>query len=655
MKKLLLLFCCTLILFSVIYAKQKPVNFQAAYPTTSLEGKQDVQSPLFHPTFYESFEENLPLNGWLSVSYGTAAQTWNITSTKSRTGIYSAIVVFGPASLTMNEWLISPAIDLSQSVGATLRFYEDQDYWTGYGDHHYVKISTTSRTDTTTFTTLMDMTPLNHEINGFAGAPVEIDLSNYVGEATVYLAFVYTGSDADNWYLDDIAIYEPDDHDLSIAELHLTQHLTPDTTFQPTATVKNVGLNSESFSVSFGYYDWQGFPVVVDTKNIDTLGVGASQLVMFENFTFEANKQYTYFAEINSAMDMDSTNNFVTKIVDTFTKQKSTLLIEKGTGTWCQYCPGSANAVDRLFEEHADSLVIFEYHYDDDYQFSDGLSRIIFYGITGYPTAVFNGTGVIVGGSTIYADWTPLYNIYVDQFLYEFTKRTPFSLDLQIAVTGSKVNAITNTTFDGVSYSYPNSFRIFYGLNESHIAVPWQGMDTLQFVARTLAPSEDGSVLHDGDAPVAVGSVISDTVTFRIPGVVEKENCEVIAFIQNMETKEVMAAAKVPLVQQPSSVEETSNLTQPTRFAVLQNYPNPFNPDTWIQFELPEQGEIDLAIYNVQGQRIRSLATGSYQKGWHKILWDGKNDFGAESASGIYFIKAKFGDQLQYKKLVKMK
>ena len=68
----------------------------------------------------------------------------------------------------------------------------------------------------------------------------------------------------------------------------------------------------------------------------------------------------------------------------------------------------------------------------------------------------------------------------------------------------------------------------------------------------------------------------------------------------------------------------------------LVNYPNPGNPSTVINFHLPESKHVNLAIYNLMGQRVRILIDENRQAGSHAIVWNGKNDQGTDVSSGIY-------------------
>ncbi|MCD6531892.1 T9SS type A sorting domain-containing protein, partial [bacterium] len=77
----------------------------------------------------------------------------------------------------------------------------------------------------------------------------------------------------------------------------------------------------------------------------------------------------------------------------------------------------------------------------------------------------------------------------------------------------------------------------------------------------------------------------------------------------------------------------------PKRLALYQNMPNPFNPVTDIKFDLPEKAKVRLEVYNMLGQKIRTLVDGELEPGTHTVRWDGKDQMGRDAASGVYFYK----------------
>lgn len=109
----------------------------------------------------------------------------------------------------------------------------------------------------------------------------------------------------------------------------------------------------------------------------------------------------------------------------------------------------------------------------------------------------------------------------------------------------------------------------------------------------------------------------------------------------------------------PTSVTEEP-VSVPTEFSLGQNYPNPFNPITIIRFKVGGERSkvpipITLKIYNILGEKVRTLVDGPKQTGEYETIWDGKDEKGEEMASGMYFYQLKAGDLTETKKMVLLK
>ena len=77
----------------------------------------------------------------------------------------------------------------------------------------------------------------------------------------------------------------------------------------------------------------------------------------------------------------------------------------------------------------------------------------------------------------------------------------------------------------------------------------------------------------------------------------------------------------------------------------LSNYPNPFNPSTSISYEMNEAGNVILEVFNVKGQKVKTLVDGHHETGNYIIEWNGEDDFGRSISSGVYFYKMKAGNR----------
>ncbi len=114
--------------------------------------------------------------------------------------------------------------------------------------------------------------------------------------------------------------------------------------------------------------------------------------------------------------------------------------------------------------------------------------------------------------------------------------------------------------------------------------------------------------------------------------------------------------------QQKSSVIMFGNLEEPqNEIPVIDNVvlhgnnPNPFNPETRLTFSLPQEQEIELTVYNLKGQKVRTLYTGITSSGEQSVVWNGKDDNGKPVGSGLYFYKLKTKDNVLTKKMLLLK
>ncbi len=95
--------------------------------------------------------------------------------------------------------------------------------------------------------------------------------------------------------------------------------------------------------------------------------------------------------------------------------------------------------------------------------------------------------------------------------------------------------------------------------------------------------------------------------------------------------------------------------TIPREFSLRQNYPNPFNPNTRIELALPQACQVTLEIFNVLGQKVRTLVNGQMSAGNHSVEWNSTDDRGRQVSSGIYLYRLTAGDYLETRKMVLLK
>jgi len=90
-------------------------------------------------------------------------------------------------------------------------------------------------------------------------------------------------------------------------------------------------------------------------------------------------------------------------------------------------------------------------------------------------------------------------------------------------------------------------------------------------------------------------------------------------------------------------------------FALLQNYPNPFNPSTTIEYQLPKTGNVEIKIFSINGQLVKTLESTHQIAGTHSFVWDGKNNGGQTVTSGLYVYQVAFENSMLAKKMLFIK
>jgi len=214
------------------------------------------------------------------------------------------------------------------------------------------------------------------------------------------------------------------------------------------------------------------------------------------------------------------------------------VIVEIGTGTWCQYCPGAAMGADDLVA-NGKEVAIIENHGpmgSDPYATTASTARNTYYGITGYPTAWFDGGSSVVGGSynqSMYPNYLPKYNqrIAIPSSFTLAMNGFNDGLDYTVVVTAEKVDAYSGT-----------NLVLQFALTESEIAYNWQGQNHLNFVNRLMSPDANGTPLNFSDKETEIV-----TLNFTIDASWVTEHCELVTFIQDNTTKEILQGTKVAL------------------------------------------------------------------------------------------------------------
>jgi hypothetical protein len=91
---------------------------------------------------------------------------------------------------------------------------------------------------------------------------------------------------------------------------------------------------------------------------------------------------------------------------------------------------------------------------------------------------------------------------------------------------------------------------------------------------------------------------------------------------------------------------------EPLRNTLYQNYPNPFKSSTSIAYSVNQQTHVEISVFNVRGQKVRTLVSGGVPPGKYVVAWDCRGDRGEDVSPGVYFYRMRTGSYIAIKKLV---
>jgi len=152
------------------------------------------------------------------------------------------------------------------------------------------------------------------------------------------------------------------------------------------------------------------------------------------------------------------------------------------------------------------------------------------------------------------------------------------------------------------------------------------------------------------------GNGLLATISFRIKDANKLHQSTLL--LKNVKLVDSKGTLLVALNQ--AHLLQLESIIIPQRNLLAQNYPNPFNPETWIPYQLAQDSEVTISIYNQKGQLVRFINLGAKPTGMYFTkgragYWDGKNDQGEKVASGLYFYQLKSGDFSAVRKMLIVK
>jgi hypothetical protein len=219
----------------------------------------------------------------------------------------------------------------------------------------------------------------------------------------------------------------------------------------------------------------------------------------------------------------------------------------------------------------------------------------------------------------------------------QLTMAVSTTLDVEIVsgnpVTINAVNKVSFNEFVGMTLNPATSSTTLLTINSRESNKVEFGKGSVVF-GNFVAP--DATVMFDMDI-FFKGAVYSDQINV----------------LKN--TRFVPHSSVVPLPKVAPSPDEPEIAEIPVQYGLDQNYPNPFNPSTTIQFDLPEESNVRIIIYDILGREVTRVVDGMMGAGRYNQTWNGQDGTGRSVASGVYIVRIEARSVLSERNLVSMR
>lgn len=417
-------------------------------------------------------------------------------------------------------------------------------------------------------------------------------------------------------------------------------------TLTPQAIVTNLGTSAVGSFQVYLTIEPGGY---ANNFTIPYLSPGFDFPIIFPDHNVTLGQQMTvtiYTTLVDSNRANDTIRRYATFLPGAARK----VLLEEWTSSTCVPCANNNPTVDAFIESYWSSLVATKYHVgwpspgnDPMYlhNTTQSYDRRYYYNVNAAPTVKIDGVV-----DPVYPYTTP--NSLEDAY------NSRWASPIEISVTSSRPapdsirSEVTVISYSALA-SQNHYLRVQAVERHVHYASPPGTNGEADFfdVFRRSYPNSTGTLISN-----AVGTQ-TFTFQYKIDPVWKDTMIYTVAFVQNDVTKDVINAGKSETTHYVVDVGDDHTL--PMNFALGSNYPNPFNPSTTIEYDLAENSNVELMVYNMLGQVVRTLIHEDRPAGRHKILWNGLDDRGQRVGSGVYVYRLRAGSYTQSRKMVMIK
>ncbi|MES2630016.1 MAG: choice-of-anchor J domain-containing protein [Bacteroidota bacterium] len=541
-----------------------------------------------------------------------------------------------------DDWMITPAIILDGDC--QVKWKGAVQYAAPNNDGYDVRLSTTN-TDLASFTEVIYST--DGEVATGQFIPHTADLSAYAGQ-TVYIAFRNNSKSRTLLIMDDIEVvkYTPT-VDLKLNDLTMLKYAPTGSSDKITAVLSNVA--SKTITSFDFYYSINGGAATKETvTGISVYGGAAYTYEAQGSLNRATNGTYpvkAWIANINGAgADNSAANDTVSANFYAYsgTVPEKRVVIEEGTGTWCQFCPRGTVYMDSIAKVHPDKAVLIAVHNNDpmvNAVYDAGFRTQI----TGFPSVLvdrktltdplyifteFNKNKDLYGLANL--NFTATYDATTKKVTGDLaaTFAAPADGDFRVAMVITE-NHVTGTTaaYNQVNY-YSGGTTPMGGYENKANPVPAAQM-VYDFVAREIVGGFNGMA---GSLPASIAAGETKTYSFSsaaIPATYKKENLK--AHVLLIDTKyNRIYNAKTVNISNASGIADVAAV----KIENVSLYPNPVQSELNVKFNVVEAEQVFVSVVNVTGQTVIAIPGTNYGVGEQSLRIPA-----SELAAGAYFLQ----------------
>ncbi len=516
--------------------------------------------------------------------------------------------------ITPNNLAVSPAIDLT---GASDNVFLEYTFYTNQGfpqDKYSVYVSTSN-----TATDILATTPIHTE-TGTATTAVgtirSLDLSSYMGQ-TIYITFRHHDCyDKDFIGIDNLSVKTISNNDVSLESANIQEYILTNQNTSLELELKNVGAN-EINSVTVNWNDGTDHIATIPV----TIPVGETVIVNHPTaLNYSSATLYNIeitVTEVNSSTDPDMSNNSQMTSIRAISQNGGTkVLIEEGTGTWCQWCPRGAVAMEYMYNNYSDKFVGIAVHegipqWPDPMQVTAYASGSNF---SGYPSMHID---------RLIKDESVSQEVMEYYVLLRSARPNPVSIGIETILSGQELTVEASATFysnftnanfrlaaiiiendvtgTANTYSQSNAYSGgAYGPMGGYENLPNPvpaSMMVYDHVGRALLGGYNGV---SGSVPTTLtdGQTVNYTFNYTVPTAYDIDQIHVAVVVIDTTTGQI--------VNSNSAYAGTLSVNDINSNSGFSVYPNPATD--FVNLQINQDGKYAVKIYDITGKEVLSKA-----------------------------------------------